>query len=212
MDAHAIHPATAGLARGRRGGGGRRPRGVTLIELLLSLSVLSIIGTLTVTMMVSMSRGTTNGKEMRTRNLRLEVLCARIDARVRSSVRVLAADSKSLVLWVGDERPNSVPDASELCRIEWDSATGVITAYMAPPGLAPADDVAYPLSTNFDTTSRGLVTAGVLEPAVLGRNVKKLAIEHTGPSTDTWRSVTYQVELADHVGFDHVAVAALRGE
>ena len=70
----------------------RRSRGVTLIELLLSLSVLAIVGALTVTMMVSMSRGTAHGREVRSRNLRLEVLCARVDARVRSSVRVLAVD------------------------------------------------------------------------------------------------------------------------
>jgi prepilin-type N-terminal cleavage/methylation domain-containing protein len=209
MDARALHPAAAGLTRPAP----RRHRsGVTLIELLLSLSVLAIIGALTVTMMVSMSRGTAHGREVRSRNLRLEVLCARIDARVRSSVRVLAVDSKSVVLWLGDERSNSVPDASELCRLEWDSTTKAVTAYVAAPDMAAADDQSYPLSTNFDTTSRNLVTAGVLEPAALGRKVRKWTVEDPGVALDAVRSITYRIELEDHAGFEHVAVAALRGE
>jgi prepilin-type N-terminal cleavage/methylation domain-containing protein len=207
MDARALHPAAAGL-RPRR----QRRAGVTLVELLLSLSILAIIGTLTVTMMFSMSRGTASGRELRSRNLRLEVLSARIDARVRSAVRVLAADPKSVVLWLGDERANSVPDASEICRLEWDSSTGAVTAYVAPPDMAPADDQAYPFSTNFDTTSRNLVSAGVLEPAVLGRRVRKWTVEDAGAGYDLWRSITYRIELEDHAGFEHVAVAALRGE
>ena len=209
MDARALHPAAAGLGPRRR-----RSAGVTLVELLLSLSILSIIGTLTVTMMFSMSRGTTSGREFRSRNLRLEVISARLDARVRSAVRVLAADTKSVVLWLGDERANSVPDASELCRLEWNSSTGVITAYVAPPDLAPADDQAYPFSTNFDLTSRNLVTAGVLEPAVLGRRVRKWTVDGVGPGVpvDAWRSVTYRLEFDDETGFEYVAVAALRGE
>src|SRR5215207_1882419 len=182
MDLQPIHPGapvtpllrTRGIAGGlaRRGG---RP-GLTLVEMLLSLAITALIALTLTGMLVTVSTGTRSATELRQRNLRAEVVRERVESKVRSSTRVLAAGNGWLVLWTGEIRTNAVPDLSEICRVEWDKVSRELRCFEAPPGLTDAENVKYTFSSDFDAITRSLAGTAKFPAQVWGRRVQEWAL------------------------------------
>jgi hypothetical protein len=137
--------------------GRRAGPGTTLVELLLALTITSLIGAAIATMLFATSYGTSNQKEMRDVIVSNEVAATRLNAALRVSMRVLAKGDNYLVLWMADTRTNDEPDLSELRRIERNPATDELTSYRAPMGLAEADDATYEMTNaDFDAVTKAL--------------------------------------------------------
>src|SRR5687768_14489779 len=213
MEIFPIHPATAltPSAYARRGAGRGRP-GLTLVEMLLSLAILAVIAATLAGMLVTMSTGTRGATELRHRSRGAEVVRERVESTVRSSARVLAAGDGWLVLWTGDARTNSVPDLSEVSRIEWDKGSRELKYFAAPPGLPDADNVKYAFSSDFDGITRGLAGTATFPGQVWGRRVQEWAPSVDGPAASPRRTVSYRLTLEDEQGLTTVvATVAPRG-
>jgi hypothetical protein len=168
--------------------------------MLLSLAITAVIAATLVGMLATVSAGTRSATELRHRNLRAEVVRERVESAVRSSARVLAAGDGWLVLWAGDTRANSVPDLSEVSRIEWDKGTRELRYFAPPPGMADADNVKYAFTSDFDAITRGLAGTAKFPVQVWGRRVREWAPTVDGPASLPRRTVSYRLTLEDEQG------------
>jgi type II secretory pathway pseudopilin PulG len=173
---------------------------LTLVEMLLSLAITAMIAATLTGMLATVSAGTRSATELRQRNLRAEVVRERLESAVRSSARVLASGNDWMVLWTGDTRSNSVPDLSEISRIEWNKGTKELRFFAPPPNLADADNVKYAFTSDFDTITRGLAGTAKFPGQVWGRRVSDWAATVDGPVTLPRRTVSYRLSLEDERG------------
>jgi hypothetical protein len=172
---------------------------VSVVELLLALGILAIIGGTLATMLFATSRSTRNGTDLRRRNLKIEVINSRIDSAVRSSCRVLAAGDDYLVLWLGETRQNSVPDLSEICRIDWNAGSKQLQYSAATPGLADAENIAYTFTTDFASATAALAGDARFPMQVWGRNVSGWSFTLDKPIPAS-RVVQYTLQVEDEDG------------
>jgi hypothetical protein len=197
MAVHPIHPPAADLAP--RPAAARR-QGVCIVELRLALGILAIIGGTLATMLFATSRGSRSGADLRRRNLKVEVVSARIDSAVRSSCRILAAGNSFLVLWLGESRQNSVPDLSEICRIEWNAGSKQLRYWSAKPGLTDAENTAYTFTTDFATTTAALASDARFPMQVWGRNLAGWSLTLDNPTPSLVKVVQYSLQVEDDEG------------
>ncbi|MEM1109691.1 MAG: hypothetical protein AAGH99_13480 [Planctomycetota bacterium] len=138
------------LCRGRRSAVGRR--GLTLIELIMALGIMTLIGATIAGMLSAVAYGTDEDSDVRKLVARKKTVSMRINAAVRGSQRVLdagqTADQTWLVLWGRDLDGNDAPSLLEIRLLEYDTAARTLSSYAAPDGTA---DVAYTLADDFDT-------------------------------------------------------------
>jgi len=125
--------------------------GTTLVEVLLALTVTSLVAAAVAALLFSTSYGTSSHDDMRDVLVSNEVAATRLGAALRASKMVLAKGDNYLVLWMADTEVNDEPDLSELRRVERDPATNELRSYRAPASLPKEDDTMYELvSTDFN--------------------------------------------------------------
>ena len=131
-------------------------RGLMLVEVLLALVISGMVAAVVASMLFALANGSRDRLDLRHRNVRADVVNARLDTAIRSSSMLLGGDAKCLVFWVADTRKNGKPDLSELRRIEWNAASKQIRCYQAPAGLADADDTGFQTSDDFVTATAAI--------------------------------------------------------
>ncbi len=167
-------------------------RGLTLVELLLSLAITATIGVALATMMVSVSYGTTSKAQLRSAIVQLKAVTNRFDAALRGSAMVLDHGEDYLVLWIADSRADDAPNLSELRLIEYDAAAGRLTSHTADFGsLSDAQieavDTRYELTSDFRTVTTAL-KAGPYFPATRwadGVTLWQVALDDDDPQAAT---------------------------
>jgi hypothetical protein len=189
------------------------PRGVMLVEILLALAITGMIAAGVASLLFATAGGTKERQDLRRRNVRVDVLAARVDSAVRSCGMVLGRDANCLVLWVSDSKLNGMPNLSELLRIEWDPATKRLLCFEAPSTLLDSDNTAYALATtDFVTTTTALRGTASFPSTVWANGVSAWT---TSPSsmTQSTRLVSYEVTIDLTEGGTHTArsAVALRG-
>ncbi len=136
--------------------GGEGSSALTIVELILSLALLSILGACLAGIMSSASFGLYRQTDIRNAVVSQDSAIRRVGAAVRSSQMVLAQGSNYVVLWLADPNNRTDPYLSTLCRIESNTVVGVLYQFKAPANLG-ASDTQYPLATtDFATTTANL--------------------------------------------------------
>ena len=216
MDFRTIHSPAAAVSRGA----GRVVRdsrrcaaGFTLVEVLLSLTLLAVVALSIVLLMQSVSRGTRTSEDVRRVNLRQEVVAERVDPRIRAASKVLAATPGALVLWLGDERANNAIDLSELCRLEYDAASKELRCYAAPADLPEAQDQRYADTEDFDAITTPLVGTADFPGVVVQRNLTAWTFATDNATPAKARAVRYVFSLeSDGTTLSGARSTALRGQ
>ena len=184
-----------------------------LVEILLALAITGMIAAGVASLLFATAGGTKERQELRQRNVRVDVLAARVDAAVRSCGVVLGRDANCLVLWVSDSKVNGMADLSELRRIEWEPATKRLLCFEAPSTLLDADNTAYAVATtDFLTTTAALRGTALFPSTVWGNGVSGWTTTPSGMTQST-RLVSYEVTIDLTDGGTHTArsAVALRG-
>jgi hypothetical protein len=124
-------------------------RGVTLVELMLSLSILSLVGICIAMMIKGTADGTAGATDGRRHLVRMQSLEAQIANTVRPCMCILAAGNGYIVLWTGDgQNPNiatnQAVNLSELVMIEHDSTNRKLKIFRTswPAGTSVATMIA----------------------------------------------------------------------
>jgi type II secretory pathway pseudopilin PulG len=137
----------------------RRP-GLTLLELLISISVTAFIGLGVALILQAAAYGTSTKRDARRVSVRAETLRDRLDDAVRNSASFLASGTNYLVIWQGDENDDTQVNLSELQLIELNTTTQTLTSYVAT--LPVGTDTAYAATVDFNSTTQTLKGNGTL--------------------------------------------------
>ena len=170
-------------------------RGYTLIELMLALTIMSLVATVVATLLYSVSRGTNSRDVVLGENTAIAVACARINAAIRPGGQVLAQGNDFLVIWTSDANGSMKPNISEMRRLELNPATKELTLYGAPASLPRGTDNGYDLAQNFDLVTRQLRNTEVFTGTTLINGIQSWTPACVGPMSSS-RLVTYTVTLA----------------
>ncbi len=187
------------ITRRRKPFGRRRASGLTLVELMLSLTITAIIGVAISSMLVATSRATATSSDGRSLLVRHRVISARMNAAVRQSIMVLETGSTYIVLWRGDTDSSGAPNMTELQRI--DLSAGSITSYRwsLPAGWTPAAkaaaDTAYSLSSNFNTATNTLKSNAYCTSEVWTTGVTAWSISLDASTAQNASLMSYRVTI-----------------
>ena len=99
-------------------------RGFTFIELIISLSITSVIGLSVVTLMGAVTSGITSKEDGRQASIRYSTLKTKMSAYISPARCVLAANPDSVTLWMNDNRESKTVHATEIRWIEFNSELG----------------------------------------------------------------------------------------
>lgn len=135
----------------------RRARaGMTLVELMLSISIMAMTGAAATTLMFTVAKGTQTDKDLREIVTKHKVLDARFAASLRESYMVLDKGDDFIVIWINDDDGSGTPNLGEIARLHYDADTDQIYNYQAPVDLADVDNTEYTLADDFDTITESL--------------------------------------------------------
>ena len=186
-----------------------RSDGFTLAELVLALSITTLMGACITSMLYSFSYGSTVQSDNREAMVASELVKMRMSEAVQRSTKVLAQGTNYLVLWTADDG-DGIPQLSELRRIEYDATAMTLTSYQPP--LNPAPNTAYNLTTtNFDTVTSALKGTTQM-PGQLWGNISSFATILDNATVQSAKFVARAVTVkSDHGGTEMVVGgAALR--
>lgn len=195
----------------------RRHTGLTLIELLLSITITAIIGAATTAMLSSVTTGTSQRNDVRALVVRHKAITSRINASVGNSTMILARGTNYLVLWNHDANANAMPNISEIQRIELNTTTGQVSSFTCvfPVGWTQAQrdlvDLAYPLTSNFDTVSALLKTQSYGSSSLWASGITDLTMTTNQTDPQSSYLLNYRVTIRSGTNSDTVIGAvALR--
>lgn len=186
---------TDGVRRIATASGGRGA-GFTMVEILIAMAITALIGTGVSVMLVSVSNGTTSQSDLRRASVKEKVIAMRMNTAIRSSKIVLDQGPDYLVLWMGDERANGLPDLSEIRRIDRDSTTLELWSYTAPLGISDAANTTYSFVDDFQAITWALMGTANFPGQIWGTNVTAWTqtLNQTNPQATTL--VGYSLTLA----------------
>ncbi|MBT8485298.1 MAG: hypothetical protein KJO43_06945 [Phycisphaerae bacterium] len=184
-----------------------------MAEVLVSLTILSMVGAGVASMLTAVSQGTTAQTATQRVTVKRRVLTSRVDAALRSSCRVLAIGRDVVVLWTGDSRANGLPDLSELRRIEWRAGSGEMWMYAARPDLDEKRDRTFTFDQNFETLTRIWRRSKYFPGQRWGRDIVAWEPSVDSNALGDVRLVRYDITVRNDDGSEAIATraVALRG-
>lgn len=192
----------------------RRPfaihrRGLTLVELLLSMVGVGLVAMTVASITFAVAKGADTGKDLRDMVVRQKSLTSRLNAALRSCRLVLDHDDDYLVLWMYDSTGDGQPSLSELRLIERDADTGDLWSYKAPANLA--SDITYTLGDNFKTILDAIKGGGTFPGERWATGVTGWAITLDDADPQFASLVSYRITLnRGTLSEEMVGAAALR--
>jgi len=192
--------------------GGRRRAGLTFLELLLALSITTLIGAAVGAMLLSVSTGVSMQSETRCCLVSHVVASLRIGEALRTAKKVLAAGDAYIVLWVPGESTDASPRLSQLLRIEHQPTAEELRCYRSTAELTEAQDVTYDLvTTDFDAVTDALKGTDLMPGHVWADNVTDWGIRLNAEDPRDARYVGYRMTMrVDDVTEATFGGAALR--
>ncbi len=179
-----------------------RKHAFTLVELLIALSITTLIGGTMVTLMMGVSQGTDSTQDGRKYFVRTQMLQNRLRDVIERSRCVLATTNTAIVLWFDEipgtngadyTPPNRLADRlevnqNEIVLVEWDQASQQVRMYYS--NNTPIDDQAgtavdpgagYPANWNSATYMAAVQnlkgkSTGLSQMEVIGTNVSAFSV------------------------------------
>jgi hypothetical protein len=197
----------------------RRARAVTLIELMLALSLLSLVGICIVMMIKATADGTAGQNDGRRHLVRMQAIEAQVAQVVRPSACILAAGTGYLVLWTGDGKDvniatNQAVNLSEIVMFELDSNAQQLKLYRTswPAGTSGASmassDSTYAASSNWYNAAQAAKSTGYFNGTVLANKVSAFAVTLDSGTPTSAMMATLSVTINDGVVTRTVVIPA----
>ena len=172
---------------GAHGAARRQHAGVTLVELILALSLLSLVGMCIVMMIKATADGTAGQNDGRRHLVRMQSIEAQVAQVVRPCNCILAAGTGYVVLWTGDGQDaniatNQAVNLSEMVMFELDTTANQLKLYRTswPAGTSGASmassDSTYAASSNWYNAAQAAKSTGYFSPTVLANNVTSFSV------------------------------------
>lgn len=179
----------------------RSRRGFTLVELMLALTITMFIGGAVSSMLSAVSYGTESEAGRRSANTRKTIMRTKLNACLRSTRLVLDegeipdAGIHFLILWTGDSTYNDLPNVSEIMLLEYHRKTGMVYAYRAPDDLPPAYNIAFPLTTDFESLTSAMASKGIIDSELWATNVSSWGVNLNAATPQEATSAAYTMGI-----------------
>ncbi len=152
------------------------PRGLTLIELVVSLAILAAIGLASAGLLRAASAAGERRLGATETVVARSILADRLSAESLACERALAVENDLITLWRGEFRRNGLVDASELVFIRPDRIAGTvcIETWLHPEGDTPktrALEPALPVEGASDAAALREIRAALIGAGWLARRV-----------------------------------------
>lgn len=141
------HTHRAPMLMGKRFRGG----GMTIVELLLAMSITSIVALAASGMLSAVSYGQSERTDLRSLVVRQQLVSHRLSAAIRASRSVLDANANMLALWTSDTNNDGVAQVNEVRWIVLASDEQTITSHVVSFPVAWTDE-------QLEQTNRDYVT------------------------------------------------------
>lgn len=178
-------------------------RGLTILELMLSLTITVLVGAAITAMLGAVATGAENRRDSRTHLLHANAAQIRLSAYIGPSLCVLGADGGNLTLWFNDSRRSGTVHATEIRWLRFEEATGSLTMYLIrfPATWTERQrllaDHEFGPATNWDDVFRLYRTQGWIAGVQLVDNLESAAVsvDHSDPKES--RHVTYRLVTSE---------------
>lgn len=194
----------------------RRRRGLTLIELMLSLAITGMIAAATTAMLTGLAQSVDNARGRRESMIRGQAVGVRIGAYVTPSLYFLDIGADSLVLWIEDVRDGDTVHASEVRWIDYDASRRLIRVQYVqfPDGMPQIErdiyDAVLPLSSDWWAELATYKNLGYTAESRLCDGVESFNTAR-GAGALSQRVVTFNVTFdIEHGGQTYASSAVLR--
>jgi len=186
----------------------RRRAAFTLPELLLAITIASMIGFAVVLILSAIGTATAEQSDNRLVSVRRQVAIARLGALARESIMALDTAPDAIVLWKADTNGNGLPDLSEIRLIGWDSGTGIVTASEAPLALAPADDFTLAFTDDFISITAAIEGSALLPGATVLKEIATWEIDLDNADPQFARQLRIALTITNEHSDDPASVYA----
>lgn len=190
-----------------------RYRGLTLVELMLSIVVTSIVALAMTTIFTAVTNGTRTGDDQMQLRTRKIIIGERLATMIRGSKQVLATTDDTIVLWLGDSNQNSTPNLLEIARIHWDADNNQLSIAIAPADLDEADNTEYALSDDFNTITETLAGDPTFPTAIWSDRMESFSLTLDALTASEVRVIQLDITLTGNNGTAEAVtmVMGLRG-
>ncbi|MCG8507871.1 MAG: hypothetical protein MI741_01465 [Rhodospirillales bacterium] len=171
----------------------RAAHGLTLVELLLAVSITSLVGIGIAMMLTAVTYGTDEEKSRRKLVVAGKAVSHRLSAELREARMILAEGDSYVVLWMRDLDDNDAPSLLEIQRIECDSSSDEIRCYSPASG---ATDTAYTLADNFNTITNAIKGTADFPQAIWASDVTAWTIDLDTVDPQQASLVTYRLTVS----------------
>ncbi|MFW6336101.1 MAG: hypothetical protein ACOC3G_03130 [Phycisphaeraceae bacterium] len=182
-----------------------RRRGLALVELILGLTITTMVGAAIATMLFAVSRGSSDENDLRALVARTKRVHASTTAALRGCRSVLDATDTRVIVWSRDSDEDMAIDATELRVIEYVAETAELRWY------EPADSMpnqTHEATADFAAIVDGLMAAGHLDSRRWADGVTRfdLAFDQADASLAQLASLRVTLREGNH---EHEAIAAV---
>ncbi len=177
---------------------GGRCSAFTLVELMVAITVTSIMSVCIAAMIHSVAVGTESQQDGRRHLTRATALQARLMTQIHSARAILATGNGYLVYWTGDEAVgntvNKSVDLSEMNLIQLNTSTNQLILYTKAAGVS---DSTYSNRTTWYTASQTAKSSNWYTSTVLANNVTAFNTTATNSTVTNAREVFMTVTISD---------------
>ena len=192
-------------------------RGMTLLELMLALSITTLIAGAIAAMLAAVATGVGTRTDNRSAMIRAHAAQSRITAYITPGRCVLATDGPDLALWLNDRRESDTVHVSEVRWLLFDSASGTIDVHFVkfPDGWTEVAealaDTEYPAASDWFSIRDSYDGNGWISQLTLVDGLSSVSVETDETNAVDSRVVTYDLNFqADDIPIPARASASIR--
>jgi hypothetical protein len=193
------------------------PRGLSLLEMLLAMSITAMVGGAIVGMLGAVSTGVGSRRDSRTTMVQAAASRSRLAAYIAPARSVLASTTSSVTLWLDDSRESQTVHASEIRWIRFNAEDREITVrYVRFPeawsqttrNLA---DNEYAAGSNWDIVLTTYTAQGLIASMTLVDEVESVEVSADATLSKDVKHMAFELGFAADAGPMPVMVSATIG-
>jgi prepilin-type N-terminal cleavage/methylation domain-containing protein len=196
-------------------GSGTPPRrGLTMLELLLSLAITAVVAMAVTGMLGAVSTGVESSRSARSVMILANAAASRLSAYISPSRCVLGVDGSNIALWFDDSRESNTVHASEIRWLAFDADSGEYSVHYVqfPSGWTKAacelEDHEYPATSNWNAVLAAYTASGWIATRALVDQLAAVDVTLDGNTAHSSRVVSIELGFDTDSGVAGVTVAS----
>ncbi len=181
-------------------------RGLTLIELMISLAITAIVAVAISGAMTAVNVGVNSRRDARSVMVRTSASHARVGAYINSCRAIVEADADGLVIWLNDDREGRTIHASELRWLAYDASAGTVDVYFVDfpdswtQTMRELNDLEYPKNTDWNVVFTTYDAGGLMASVTLVDGLNSFGITLDAVQVFDARHVVFDVGVTHESG------------